>query len=203
MGKQEIINLALSLLGSSASTVSSISINSTKLESVAEKWYDQIRRVSLIEVMPNFAIERRVVSKLSTSPSFGYKHSYSRPADMLRMLGIGEADNLFEEFNDEGGTIDTDVDNGSGLQIRMIVDEDDMSKADPAFINYFAAKLALYLAPTVTSDENKRAVMDRFMRQEMNRASALQAQNNPPIRISRRRFDEARRFGTSIGRRKK
>lgn len=203
MNKATIINLALSTLGASTSVTATFGQNVTKIAESGELWYDHIRRKSLIDIIPNFAIQRRVVSKLTTSKPFGFANSYDRPADALRVLGIGEADSQFQEFNDEGGTIDTDLDQPNGLQLRIVVDEEDMNKADANFIDYLVAHMAHALVAVVTSDEQRREVMRRSLKERMGDVMAIQAQNNPPIRVSTNRFRQARLTGGVARKRKK
>lgn len=197
----EIINLALSHLGSRA-VVNQIDPPKTNVETLAAQWYAAARREALQKMMPNFSLARKKVAKLATVPAFGHSFNYEKPADALRILGVGEADNTTEEFNVEGDAIQSSVDYTSGMPIRYVKDVTNVNLYTSDFISYFSLALAIKLAPIIISDRQKQSLMKQDLREEMNDLAAIQAQENKPIRVSRSRFQEAKRWGKALSRRK-
>lgn len=200
--KVEIGNMALGLLGLSSYATNMDAPISTVDRELA-RWYDQARLMALRTLKPDFARIRRRVARLPNPPAFGYAFAYERPTDVVAVLGIGDADDITAEFNVEAGEIQTDEDYATGLPLRGIYDERDVSKFTPEFVDFLALELASRCSAALVPDLNKRSMILSDLDRAKQEASALSAQENKPIRVSRSRWQEARVMGRPWSRGKK
>lgn len=200
--KVEIGNMALGYLGlTNYATNLDVPISSVDRE--LARHYDQVRKVMLRSLKPDFARTRRVVAKLPNPPEFGYAFAYEKPNDFIVILGIGDADDLYTEYNVEGGEIQTDADTVNGLPVRGILDVTQVSRFSPEFTDAFAQALAARCASSLIQDPAQLSLVLRQLREARVEAISISAQENKPIRISRSRWQEARLNGQPWKRGKK
>ena len=154
--------------------------------------------------MPNFALNRVVVSQ-KTVPD-GYKDSYSfayeYPARCLKLLGIGEITGDDLKATVEAGLIFTNEDYGSGATLRIIDDVRDVNMFSPEFVINLAAELSKRVALAVTQDNTKKTNATKEAQTEEANTTALNAQENKPVRKCTSRFRQAR-YGTPSSNTKK
>lgn len=192
--KVQICNLANSGVGN-RNTIMNIDTPKTDKEFVFAQWYDPIRQLCLKTLMPNFALDRVVVST-KTVPT-AYANSYTAaleyPNDCLKLLGLGDID-----FTDdkkptvEGNTIYTNLDVTSGGYLRIVKDITDVTMFTPEFVIYFASELGKRTALAITQDPTKKKMAMADAAVDAMNTTALNAQENKPVRRSVSRFRAAR-----------
>lgn len=192
----EICRLAVSLLGN-FEDVTDIETAETKLEKRCLLWYDISRQNALKSAMPNFALRRRRVTKLNTTPAFGYAYEYEYPEDCLKLLGIDETslrqDNYNIESNGSRVVIQTDYDI-DGLPIRFIGDEKEVLLYSPDFKLLLAYTIAYNTSMAITADINKMQLIEKGLGKQMIRLTAMMSQENRPVKISNSKARAARTY---------
>lgn len=189
----EICNLAQSLLGN-ASTVNSIDTPApaTPAEKAYAKWYATCRQYVLKMLMPNFALKRLIVAQNAEAPAFGYAYSYQKPIDCLKVLGIGDVQEKMNDYAIEGDEIMTDNIYDDGMKLRYIKDVTDVTKFSSEFIEMLAWRLAYCVCVEITKDYEKLTYIEKIMPSKLSGASAVNAQENLPVRINNSKFRAAR-----------
>ncbi len=191
--KVDICNLALSHLGNYG-TILDIDTPSNDKEIICSLWYDITRQSLLKLAIPNFAIDRRIVSRDdNATPPFGYKYAFEYPVDCLKALGLGDVDEvghfIYSVNNNKIYTEDAWAD---GLELRFIRDVVDVSAMSPEFKLLLSWELAGNIAFPVTQDINKKQMLAKMRPSKISEVSGMNAQENKPIRISNSRFRQAR-----------
>lgn len=192
--KVQICNLALGGVGN-RNTVMNIDTPKTDKEITFAQWYDVIRQLCLKTMMPNFALDRVVVSEkaIPTAYAQSYSAAVEYPNDCLKLLGIGDID-----FTDtkkptvEGNTIYLNQDVTDGAYLRIVRDITDVTLFSPEFVIYFASELASRTALSVTQDAAKKKMAQQDAKVDAANTAGLNAQENKPIRRSTSRFRIAR-----------
>ena len=196
--ENDLCNMALSHLGNFG-TVSDIRQPSNDKEVTFALWYDISRQTFLKMTMPNFALKRRRVARVSEIPPFGddlgYQYAYEYPSDCLKALGLGEVALKEDNHAVEGGLIWTVAEYDDGAPLRFIKDVTDVSKMSPEFKVGFSMFLAMNVAMEVTQDTVKARELLMMLPDRISLISGLNAQENRPIRISHSRYREARISG--------
>lgn len=202
-----ICNMALNHLGNYG-TIDDIDSPKSDKEKVFALVYDNTRQMLLKTTMPNFALARKVVSQSVLPTAFGYRYAYEYPADCLKLLGVGDIDlKLSNHISVEslGGSLKilSDDDYTDGMEIRYIKDITDVNAMAAEFKDLLALYLAEAVAMTITQDMKKKQLIASLIPQRMGNLSALNAQENPPIRRSESRFRAARYSDPAMNRSKK
>jgi len=188
---EQICNLAYSRLGGKES-INSLDNPQTAVERVFAIWYDICRQFMLKKLMPNFALGRKVVAQLDETPAFGYSYAYEYPKDCLKVLGIGEIQDKENNYSVEGNKILTDEEYDDGMEVRYIIDEIDVTKFSPEFIMALSAELGEKVSLQLTQDPDKLTALNTLKKSDQSEASALNGQENRPIRINNSKFKQAR-----------
>ncbi len=191
ISKVEVCNLALSRLGN-RDNVANIDAPSTPFERAFAIWYDVCRQFMLKKLMPNFALGRDVIALLDETPSFGYTYVYQYPKDCLKVLGFGDVQDKENVYSIEGNRILTDEYYEDGLPLRYIKDITDVSQFSPEFVMALSAELAEKVSLQITQDAEKLTAMNTLKKLDQSEASALNGQENRPVRINRSKFKQAR-----------
>lgn len=192
--KVQICNLANGMLGN-RNTINNIDTPKTDKDIVYSLWYDIVRQQCLKTMMPNFALQRLVVAQITPIPvayQNAYTYAYEYPVRCLRLLGLDNIDCIATPPTVEAGMIFTNNYYASGAPIRFVDDITDPSQFTPEFVLYFAAELAKRTAASTTQDPNKAAAATKAALAEGANASAVNAFENKPIRVSNSRFRLAR-----------
>lgn len=195
--KSDICNMALSHLGNYGITTLNIDTPTKDQERVFSLWYDVCRQFVLKLLMPNFSLERVIVSKLSETPAFGYAYFYEYPNSALKILGVGEIQDKENNYNVESTpngiiAIAHDHDYTEGMPIRIIKDVTDINRFSPEMKLLLSQYLAAYTCIAITQDAAKAKKLKDELPSEISSASGLNAQENMPVRISNSRFKNAR-----------
>ncbi len=200
VSKVEICNLANSALGN-RNTVNNIDTPKTDKEIVFAQWYDIVRQYCLKTMMPNFALDRVVVSEKAVPVAYqrAYSAALEYPNLCLKLLGIGDIDFADDtQPTVEGGTIYTNIDVTEGGYLRYIKDVTDVTQFSSEFVIYFASELGKRVALALTQDPTKKKMAMQDAQLDSMNTTALNAQENKPIRRSISRFRLARYYqGTS------
>jgi len=189
----QICNMALSRLGSK-NTVNSITDPTIPEERVCAIWYDPCRQNVLKKLMPNCALARKVVAKLSDAPAFGYAYAYQYPGDCLKVLGIGDIQDKENNYAVEGNMILTDENYEDGMNLRYVKDLTDVSKFSVEVCMAISAELMEKISMQITQDAEKLKAANAFIKIDQSNASALNGQENRPVRINRSLFKMARQY---------
>lgn len=190
--KVELCNLSLSILGNSGEVVDIDSPTNSTERSFAI-WYDTTRQSLLKTLMPNFALERRIVASSVTSPAFGYTNVFEYPSDCLKVLGLGNVDEKAEYiYYIEGNRIYTEDAWDDGLNLRFVKDVTNVGSFSSEFIVTFARTLAANTCMEITQDLNKYRIISNDAAGSALLTSGLNAQENRPIRVSHSRFQQSR-----------
>lgn len=194
--ENQICDLALSHLGNNGS-VNNIETPVTDIEIAFSKQYNIVRQALIKKVLPNFALRRRLVAQQGENSVFGYGFYYEYPQDCLKLLGVGEISSRANDYvveADENGIlyIWTDEDATEGLPIRFVYDETDVSKFTSDFIDLFSQVLASKVAMQVTQNPDASKLAEMNAVKAMANHTALNAQENRPVRVSESRFKQSR-----------
>ena len=190
--KTDICNMALSHLGNYG-TVNDIDTPTSDKEATFALWYDVTRQAALRLVIPNFAMDRRIVSKRATAPAFGYTYAYEKPSDCLKPLGFNDIDAKEKDnYTIEGEDILTDIDFTDGMELRFIRDVEDVTKFTSDFKILLSYILAAKVAMPITQKKGLRDSMEAMLPMKISEVAGINAQENPPIRVSTSRFRQAR-----------
>lgn len=196
--KVDLCNMAVGHLGNYG-TISNIDTPSDDKEVTFALWYDISRQNYLKMSMPNFALDRRVVSKVVKPPPFGidlgYQNAYEYPSDCLKVLGIGEVKDKENNFAIEGKDIWTDQVYDTGLPLRFIKDITDVTMMSPEFKLNFSIFLASNVCMDITQDVQKAKLLMTLLPEKLGVLSGLNAQENMPVRKSVSRFRASRYTG--------
>jgi hypothetical protein len=139
--KNDICNMALSLLRENAIMNIDYSEPSGDTERVLNLWYDISRKECIIDVNPTFAIKRETVAKEEDIVINNVKYNAFRiPSDCLRVLDIENTDNEESEYILEGeyvycGSNDT-------INIRYASDQHFLNSSNTKFnicLSYYIA----------------------------------------------------------------
>lgn len=161
-------------------------------ERLCARWYDTTRQSLLRQVMPSFAITRKKVALVSTTPSFGFEYAYQYPKDCLRLLGIGEIELKANNHNIEGQYILYGESVADGLPIRYVSDFKDTTVFTPDFSDLLAWQLAANIVLQVAQDTAREQYIMAVLKEKFLVVSSIQTQENPPIRISHSRFMDSK-----------
>lgn len=191
--KNDICNMTLSHLGNYG-TVSDIDTPQNNKEIVFALWYDITRKATLALLMPNFALARKRVSRAVLTPVFGYKYAYEYPLDCVKLLGINNLDEKEYDYSKEGNYIWTDELYEDGMPIRYVKNITDVTAMTDEFKIELALELVPHVALPITQDAQKSDMIIRQLPALRASLSAINAQENKPIRISHSKFKQARQF---------
>lgn len=194
--KVEICQMALNHLGAYG-PINDIDRPVSSVEGVFSLWYDITRQELLKQLIPNFAMQRRVVAKLVETPAFGYQNVYEYPADCLRVLGLGDIYLKANDYNVENNRIYTHYDYENGAELRFIGDVTDVTRFSPEFKTLLALALAKNAALPITQDATRLRLVSQMYDAKIGAASAVNGQENRPIRISDSRY-RASRYGGGV-----
>lgn len=192
--KVQVCNLALGGVGN-RNTILNIDTPKTDKEIIFAQWYDVVRQLCIKTLMPNFALSRVVVSQKTVPTAYANSYSYALeyPNTCLKLLGIGDIDAVDgKNYIVEGNTIYTNIDVSGGGYLRIVQDITDVTMYTADFVIYFASELRKRTALSVTQDPGKASAAIKDAMSDAANTTALNAQENKPIRKSTSRFRQAR-----------
>lgn len=190
--KTEICALALSRLGQQNS-IEDIDNPKKQTEVVCAKWYDVSRQSALKHMMPSFARKRAVWAlDVDYVPAFGYNYAYKYQSGCLKVLGVGETKSSKKDYEIEGGYLLTNEHYEDGLPVRYVADIEDTSQFTPDFVQLFSWILASNICMELEIDMNKYQVIQQMLPQKIVEYCGVDAQENPPKRVSHSLLEQQR-----------
>lgn len=192
--KTGVANLAITLLKGTPVVSIDPPDRGSKTAKAAAQWYDDARREALSETIWDFAVKRDQLSA-SSAPAFGWSAKFQLPSDFIRIATIGDEKNPLtgDDYTVEDGFILCNE--PAPLNIRYVYDIEDISKFSPKFLIAFSKKLSSYIAHAVTGSLNMAAGLSEMAGDDMAQAKGLDAQQSPPIKITRSRWADAKYRG--------
>ena len=175
-----ICNRALQKLGAVAIT----SLDDENVKARAMRLaFEPIRRAEIRRRRWRFAIKRVTLPALSAAPDSDYAYQYQLPNDYLRLIEGGDLrtcadltdyrNGIEGLYSVEGGLLLTNL--GAPLSIRYLADITDASLFDSAFVESFAARLALEACEAITESSSKKNDLVADYRYCIREASAANA----------------------------
>lgn len=169
----DIMNRALQLLG--AEKITDVDEDSPNARS-CNAAYRARRRALLRTYAWSFSIRRYSLAADTATPEFGYDFQYQWPSEALRILApdVGS----FTQFRDwqmEGRKILTN--DLAPLEVRAVIDIEDVEMMDPLFCEALAADLAENLCEEITQSNTKKQIVRDIKReaiQEARRCNAIE-----------------------------
>lgn len=113
---------------------------------LAANLYPGVRDALLREHPWNCAIKRVLLAPDVVKPAFGYRHSFTLPADYLRVLSVGELGERLE-YLIEGRSLLANV---SSIKLRYVFQNTDISTYDAILVNLLELAMASKLAYAIT-----------------------------------------------------
>lgn len=194
--KTQICALAAVDLGN-RNSINNIDVPRNDKEIVFAQIYDVTRQLCLKTLMPNFALNRMVVTQKTLPAGYvdAYTYAYEYPHRCLKLLGIGNIDCTDgNQPTVENNLIFTNTLYPNGMPIRFVDDVTDVPSFSPEFVTYFAKELAKRASLAITQDPNKKKIATQEAAAEMINAAGLNGQENKPIRRSVSRWRQSRLF---------
>jgi|TARA_R110002073_G_scaffold33206_3_gene99857 hypothetical protein len=135
-------------------------------------------RDSLLRSHPwNFAITRASLTRLSSTPAYGFAYQYALPTDpyCLRVLEMEYQDYIFkiENLATEGRVLLSDESTAKILYVGRITDT---TLFDSLFIDTLTAHLALKLAYPITNSVTLQAQMQKLYQAKLSEARSVDGQ---------------------------
>jgi len=199
--KVDICNMALGRLGN-YSSISNIDTPTASNETTFALWYDTTREALLKTVMPNFAVSLRTIPQLSTDVPYPFTYAYQYPSDCLKVLGIGAVEDKENNYTingtESGKVIYSDVLYSDGLPLRFVRNVEIVGNMDSDFKILLSIALAANVALDITRSASVVQTMEQLLQVKMMDATALNAQENRPIRISRSNYRHAKITGHGL-----
>jgi hypothetical protein len=143
----DICNLALDKINSTR--ITSLDNPKTVEEKICALHYDQTRREALADAIPIEARKRVFLPKNTDAPIFGFGFAYTLPTDILIPIGVNDIVlNADYSYTVEGDLFMCDDDFDTGLPLRYIVDEENVTKLsrNANFIKFWYTKFAEVIA---------------------------------------------------------
>lgn len=117
---------------------------------LAANLYPGVRDALLREHSWNCAIKRVLLAPDTVNPVFGYKHSFTLPADYLRVLSVGEKGETID-YLIEGRSLLANV---SSIKLRYVFQNTDISTYDAMLVNLLELAMANNLAYAITQSSS-------------------------------------------------
>ena len=157
---------------------------------VCDEQYPKIRRLLIRSHPWNFALERRELAELATTPLFEYEKEFGIPLDVLSILKFEDEDNRLNKFKVEGRKVLT---NNGTVKCLCLINVTDVSLFDANFDEAFAWRLAAEIAwPLVQSATLAKNMLDAF-NLFMREARSLDAQEGTPDDFEAEEWIDSRR----------
>ncbi len=117
--------------------------------------YGEVTERCLQKTNFNFAMKRGILTRLSTTPDFGFAYYYQRPADMVRLIYLNYSGFDFQpapadSYLEETIGFATDASNVYARWVSRDV-RDTPGIWDPSFARFVEVELALAVAPHVNT----------------------------------------------------
>ena len=171
--KVNICNEALNMIG--AEPIQSFEQN-TKNAMRCASIYDSSRK-ALIRMHPwSFAKKRVKLSPVTTTPTFGYSHSFPLPSDFIRVIDTGAI-----EYEIEGRYI---LANSNQINLVYVSDQDNEQLWDSLFAECMALYLVHKLAKAITGSNAEADSAWQKLQNTLKQARTINGQERPSQNLS-------------------
>lgn len=194
----DICNLALDQIKYSE-VITSITTPIGEVAGLCARWYDVTRRAALRRAVWNFAKKRKVISRDSVDPAFGYSDAYNLPNDFIRLLFLGDDTTkaLKTAFQIEGVQVFINASGAASLNLGYIYDQTNVVQFDALFVEVLVLMLAEKLARKLVGKQTMLRDIKESLDIVLRSAKSIDGQERPPSRIQRSKFVQVRRRRTS------
>jgi hypothetical protein len=154
-----ICNLALAKIGNADNYLVTMA-DLTKEGRLCRLLYLHVLNICIDDYPWNCMVATTTLVIDVTVPSFGYDHTYPLPDDCIRVLSLTEDgttdDDSSLDWRRIGRYIYTNADT---LYLTYLWNNTSVSTYDPRFIQAFASRLAIELAPSITGNKQVVALL--------------------------------------------
>lgn len=190
MSEVSICNQGLGWLG--GNLISSLADGSNEAK-LCNANYANVRDAVLEETEWSFAIKRARITKLVSSPEYGFSSEFQLPSDCIRVLNVQSGGNNTDpdlpDWQRESNKIVVDAD---VIYIRYVARITDTSLFTPGFAQALAARLAADLAIPLTNSRQLQADMWKLYNSKLGQAITTDAMQGRSRRVRMRWIDRAR-----------
>jgi hypothetical protein len=123
----------------------------------------------------NFAVARKEIAALSSTPVYEYENEFQLPSDIIRILDFEDSDGY--KYKIEGKKI---LSNASIMKIKYIKKVEDESEFDSSFAEVLAFRLAAELAYPLVQSVNLSQNMYRLYENALLNAKTFDGQEGTP-----------------------
>ena len=123
------------------------------------------------------AIKRVILSPDSTAPEFEWGYRFAMPADLLRVLSIGESTQLQDDYEIEGRYI---LMSRSSCYLRYVFRNEEESTWDALLIDAMTQVMKATLTYPITKSTTKQATEEEIVRDVLKTARAVDGAESPP-----------------------
>lgn len=163
---------ALLLLG--AQTINDFTEKNDRAR-LAANLYPGVRDALLREHPWSCAIKRVLLAPDLDKPVFGYQHSFTLPADCLRVLSVGD-EGEYIDYLIEGRSL---VANISNVKLRYVFQNTDVSTYDAVLVNLLELAMAAKMAYAITQSSSMAQLRMQEYQIAFRTAKALNALEYP------------------------
>ena len=175
--KVNISNLALTILGADRITsIEDNSENARRLNAIYDYCLDDVLRAHPW----NFAITRRLLALLASTPLFEYDYEFQLPSDCLRPIEVSDGTNIITDYKVEGRKILCDT---TSIYIKYIAKITDLNQYTSQFIFVLSSRLAAEIAYAVTNNKATAEQMFELYAARLQQAKATDAQESDTVNI--------------------
>lgn len=198
----DIVNGALSLLGESFITSFDDESYAARL---ATQLYAGERDELLTQYNWGFATTRAILAPDATAPLFGFTYRFAPPADMLRLRGLYDSWDTYNQVNYSGSRQTHKIEDGyiladdNPLYVFYIKRITDPSKFEPLFAKALQWSFALSIALPLTNSAPKMQLMAGGLKEAIRQAQLASVIQGTPEVLNASELLDARYYGNSYG----
>jgi len=176
-----ICNLALIRMG--GPPITSLD-DGSKIANTFKAIWDTVVDIVLRDHPWNFAIARSNMTLLAETPTWGFTYVFQLPTDCLRILGIGDSDNVdinpLLVYKIEGQKLYTDE---SAVYLKYVQRITSIGTFDARFASALASRLAMETAIYLTQKPEVKSQMQKEYFLELSGARGIDAQEDTPQEV--------------------
>jgi hypothetical protein len=171
----DIYNIALVSLGVRPGTA--VTENSQSMQ-FANARYEGVRDEVVAAGNWNCATTRVALTRLSSTPAWGFDNEYQLPADFMRFVRM---ESLDTDFRIEGDKLLTNDSEANIIYIRRLTE---VAKMDEFLKNTIGLRLAARIALAVKGDVQQAALLDQEYEKQLSLANLVDANQAPVEQMS-------------------
>jgi hypothetical protein len=184
--KTGIINVALRRIGESR--IVNLDSDTSKEARAARDLYEEARDDLLRSHPWNFALKRKKLAQLATSPVFGWEYGYGLPADWIRTVSVYPFDG-YDSTNCEYRMETQDISgtptrvllaNSNQIYMRYVAQIANVALMAPDFREALAMRLARDLSVAMQKSSSVYEMMDKQYRRALSNAQSVDGMEDHP-----------------------